>query len=49
MTRQMFARAVEFADVGRTKFYGEILPHLKKQLSFDKEHETYSTGDARAV
>jgi hypothetical protein len=42
-SKQMFARAVEFADVGRTRFYGEIFPRLKERLHFDETHETYST------
>jgi RecA-family ATPase len=42
--RQLFARAVEFGDVSRTKFYGEIMPMLHDRLDYDAEHETYSTA-----
>jgi RecA-family ATPase len=42
--KQLYARAIEFADVGRTKFYHDILPLLKERLHFDSEHETYSTS-----
>jgi len=41
-SKQLYGRAVEFADVGRTKFYAEILPELKTRLQFDEQHQTYS-------
>lgn len=44
--RQLFERAQEFADVGRSRFYKEILPELKERLFFDGEIKTYSAKRA---